>query len=89
MFKICSKIAKRVQRFFKIKMGKLGVMSGNAPRNNGAIVFGAVVLGLLLLKSIFDRNAQGYRCPVCSLFLQKDTQYCPRCHTELNWQGVS
>jgi lipopolysaccharide biosynthesis regulator YciM len=56
---------------------------------NGAIAIGAVILGALLAKAIFDRNAHGYRCPRCNLTIRKYTNPCPRCHTELNWKGVS
>jgi len=63
-------------------------MSTSQARNNGAIVLGAFILGLLLLKSIVNHNTQGYRCPVCNLFVQKNTQICPRCRTTLDWRGV-
>jgi len=63
-------------------------MSTSQPRNNGAIIVGAFILGLVLLKSIVNHNTHGYRCPVCNLVIQKNTRMCSRCHTALDWQGV-
>jgi len=55
----------------------------------GAIAIAAVILGALLLKAIFDRNAHGYRCPRCNLIIRRYANPCPRCRTELDWRGVS
>jgi len=52
------------------------------------IVIGGIILGLLLLKAIFDRNTRGYRCPGCNLVIGKYTNLCPRCGTVLDWTGV-
>jgi len=46
---------------------------------------GAVILGALLTKSIFDRNTQIHRCPICNLVIRQNTNPCPRCHTKLDW----
>ncbi|WP_179365322.1 hypothetical protein [Nitrosarchaeum sp. AC2] len=49
------------------------------------IALGAVLLGALLLKAIFDPNTKIYRCPHCNLVIQKNTAICPRCRTQLSW----
>ena len=82
-------IYKRVYYGVKDRWGKTYIMSAGRQDNNAAIVLGAVILGLLLLKSIFNRNAQGYRCPICDLVIAKNTGFCPRCHTQLDWRGVA
>jgi len=46
---------------------------------------GALILGLLLLKAIFDPNTNIYKCPVCGLVIQRNTPACPRCRTQLAW----
>ena len=46
---------------------------------------GAIILGVLLLKAIFDPNTKVYRCPRCALVIQKGTLACPRCRTQLRW----
>ena len=50
-----------------------------------AIVFGALVLGVVLLKAIFDKDEKVYRCPVCNLTLKKGETPCPRCKTHIKW----
>jgi len=57
--------------------------------NRAAIVIGALVLGALLVKAVFDRQARGFRCAECDLVVRRGVDRCPRCHTELDWQGVS
>lgn len=47
---------------------------------------GALILGGLLLKAIFDPNTKIYRCPTCNLVIQHNTPVCPRCRTPLVWQ---
>lgn len=56
--------------------------------NKAPIVIGGIILGLLLLKAILDRNTTGYRCPRCSLVIRRNTNPCPRCGTGLDWAGV-
>jgi rubrerythrin len=46
---------------------------------------GALLLGLLLLKAIFDPNTNIYKCPNCGLTIAKNTPVCPRCRTGLAW----
>lgn len=46
---------------------------------------GAIILGVLLLKAIFDPNTKVYKCPTCSLVIAKGTLVCPRCRTQLRW----
>lgn len=53
-----------------------------------AIIYGAAILGGLLLKAIFDRNTYTHRCPTCNLVVKKGSQHCPRCGTYLDWSGV-
>ncbi len=43
------------------------------------------ILGILLLKAIFDPDTEIYRCPYCSLVVKKDTSKCPRCHNQISW----
>jgi len=45
----------------------------------------AILLGLLLLKAIFDPDTKIYRCPNCNLTLQKNTRFCRRCNQEISW----
>ena len=91
LYKIYSKIKGLIwQSLKRLKDESKGVcaMGGKQGKNNGAVVVGALILGFLLLKSIVDRQTQIYRCPTCGLVIQKNTQTCPRCYTELNWLGV-
>ena len=90
LYKIYSKIKKLIQQVnnLKSKYKRVYTMSEQQERNNGAIIIGALILGLLLLKSIADRQTQVYRCPICSLVIRKNTEACPRCYTVLSWQGV-
>ena len=53
-----------------------------------AVAIAGLILGALLLKAIFDRNAHGYRCPKCNLIIRKYANLYPRCRTELDWRGV-
>lgn len=50
-----------------------------------AMIFGAIILGLLLLKGLFDSNTEIHRCPTCSLVITKGTTPCPRCRTNIAW----
>jgi len=91
LLKICYKIKGLIRQALSRLKGKykrVYNMSRQQGRNNGAIVAGALILGFLLLKSIVDRQTQIYRCPTCSLVIQRNTQTCPRCYTVLNWLGV-
>lgn len=54
-------------------------------KDDAWIALGALILGALLLKAIFDPNTQIYRCPTCNLVIQKNTLFCPRCSTQLSW----
>ena len=73
---------------FKGRQGKGRTMKRQRQDNDAAIVVGAVILGLLLLKSIVNRQSRGYRCPECGLVIRKNASPCPRCHTVLDWEGV-
>ena len=54
-----------------------------------AIASGAAILGGALLKALFDRNTNIYRCPHCNLVVRKETFQCPRCGTFLDWRSRS
>ena len=41
------------------------------------IALGAIILGALFLKAIFDPNTKIYRCPNCNLTISKNTPMCP------------
>jgi len=45
----------------------------------------AIILGLVILKSIFDPDTKIYRCPYCNLVLQKGKTKCPRCRNQVGW----
>lgn len=49
---------------------------------------GAVILGVALLKAIFDSDAKIYRCPYCNLVIAKNTIICPRCRRQISWGGI-
>lgn len=49
------------------------------------IFIGMMILGLLHIKLLFNRNTTIYRCPTCNLVIWKDTNACPRCETNLEW----
>lgn len=49
---------------------------------------GAVILGVVLLKAIFDSDTKIYRCPYCNLVIAKNTTICPRCRQRISWGGV-
>lgn len=49
------------------------------------IFIGAMTLGLLHIKLIFNHDTKIYRCPTCNLVIWKDTNVCPRCDTKLEW----
>ena len=51
--------------------------------NPFAIILGALTLGGVCLKALFNRNTMIYRCPECDLVLRANSSVCPRCHTEL------
>ena len=53
-----------------------------------AIIYGAVQLGYVLIKSLFYHNTVIYRCPECSLVLKRNVVSCIRCGTVLDWGGV-
>jgi len=53
--------------------------------SDGWIALGAIILGALFLKAIFDPNTKIYRCPNCNLTISKNTAVCHRCNTALNW----
>jgi len=53
-----------------------------------AIVLGAAILGGLLLKALFDKNTNIYRCPKCNLVVMKNARRCRRCGQGLDWTGV-
>ncbi len=40
---------------------------------------GAIILGIVLLKAIFDPDTKIYRCPYCNLVITRNKQVCPRC----------
>lgn len=46
---------------------------------------GAIILGGLLLKAIFDSDTTVHRCPYCNLVLQKGKTPCPRCKNVVVW----
>ncbi len=52
------------------------------------VAIGAIFLGLLLLKAIFDPTTQIYKCPNCNLTITKNTSTCPRCKQGISWHGV-
>lgn len=54
-------------------------------KDDAWIALGALLLGGLLIKSLFDPNTKIYRCPTCNLVIQKDVPICPRCSTSLSW----
>lgn len=56
-------------------------------KNDGWIALGAILLGALFLKAIFDPNTKVYRCPSCNLTISKNTKVCPRCQTQLSWEA--
>jgi len=49
------------------------------------VAFGALLLGLLLLKALFDPDTTVYRCPYCNLVIAKHTTPCPRCGNQVGW----
>ena len=53
-----------------------------------AIVSGAVILGGLIIKSLFDKKTNIHRCPTCNLVIMKGRPRCPRCGTGLDWRGL-
>lgn len=53
-----------------------------------AIISGAVILGGLIIKSLFDKKTNIHRCPTCNLVIMKGNPRCPRCGTRLDWSGV-
>ncbi|MCK4364845.1 MAG: hypothetical protein KAW45_02215 [Thermoplasmatales archaeon] len=53
-----------------------------------AIISGAAILGGLLLKALFDRSTNIYRCPTCNLVVRKGVYRCPRCRTFLDWSTI-
>ena len=46
---------------------------------------GALILGILLLRAIFDPNTNIYKCPTCGLVIARYTRICPRCRTQIVW----
>ncbi|WOV92388.1 MAG: hypothetical protein R1F52_04505 [Candidatus Nitrosoabyssus spongiisocia] len=46
---------------------------------------GALILGAVLLKAIFDPGTEIYRCPYCNLVIKKYTSACPRCKRMIGW----
>jgi len=45
----------------------------------------ALVLGLLLLKAIFDPETEIYKCPNCNLTITQNTKKCRRCGQGISW----
>ena len=48
---------------------------------------GAVILGVVLLKAIFDSDTKIYRCPYCNLVIRRNMTPCPRCRRPISWGG--
>lgn len=53
--------------------------------NRFAILKGAMVLGITLMRSLFDRKILIYRCPDCNLVVRLGTKYCSRCGVVFDW----
>lgn len=50
------------------------------------LVVAAVVLGVGLLKAVFDPDEKIYRCPTCNIVIRKNIKICPNCRTQLEWK---
>jgi len=46
---------------------------------------GAILLGILLLKAIFDPDTNIYKCPKCGLTISENKAVCPRCGQGISW----
>jgi len=83
------RIGERLKSFFK-KAFKMNDETDELADAIGeiAIISGAVILGGLLIKSLFDKKTNIHRCPTCNLVIMKGNPRCPRCGTILDWSGV-
>ena len=82
-------ISRKIKSFFKKAIGMTDEDDNLAEAiGEIAIISGAVILGGLLLKALFDRNTYIHRCPTCNLVIRKGSPHCQRCGTLLDWTGV-
>ena len=49
------------------------------------VALAGIILGAVILKSLYDSDTMIHRCPYCGLVILKNKNPCPRCKSRIDW----